>query len=144
MKRVALTVALFAAAVSAKAADLRQTLDDANQKFMAAVNKGDAAAVAQFYTPDATILPAGAQMGKGREAAQKIWQGAIGSGLKFVTLQTVSADRHGGIVREIGQFTVQVPNAQKQMTNVPGKYVAIWRHEKDGWKLDTDIWNMNQ
>ena len=144
MRSMALALLLIAAAVPVRAEDIRKTLDSANEKFMAAVNKGDAAAVAQFYTPNATILPAGAPMGKGREAAQRIWQGAIDSGLKFVSLQTVSADRHGGYVREIGQFTVQAPNAQKQITAIDGKYVAIWKHEKSGWKLDTDIWNMNQ
>jgi hypothetical protein len=36
-----------------------------------------------------------------------------------------------------------VPNPQKEMTKVEGKYVVVWKHVDDKWMLDSDIWNMN-
>ena len=46
--------------------------------------------------------------------------------------------------REIGRVTAEAPNAQKQLTKVEGKYVVVWKKVKGAWKLDTDIWNLNQ
>ncbi len=50
----------------------------------------------------------------------------------------------GNAAREIGEFSLDQPNAQKQMMHVEGKYVVLWRHVGHNWKLDTDIWNTNQ
>ena len=54
-------------AVIAHAASVKSEIDAANQKFGAAYDKGDAAALARFYTPHATILPPGSEMVTGRE-----------------------------------------------------------------------------
>ena len=48
-----------------------QKLDD---KFAAAFNKGDAAAVAAMYTEDAYVLPPGADIVKGRNAIEALWR----------------------------------------------------------------------
>jgi ketosteroid isomerase-like protein len=145
MKPVKLAMALCLVAGVAQASDLKPTIGAANAKFSAAFNKGDAAALANFYTENATILPAGAPMAHGHAGVQKVWQGAIDSGLKNMALQAISVEQYGpNGAREIGRFSLDAPNAQKQMTHVEGKYVVIWKHQKNAWKLDTDIWNMNQ
>jgi ketosteroid isomerase-like protein len=89
-------------------------------------------------------LPPGAPMAKGRAAIQSLWQGAIAAGDKNMSLQALQVDQFGNAAREIGQFSLDVPNPQKQMTHVEGKYVVLWRRAGGGWKLDTDIWNTNQ
>ena len=144
MKPVLLAIPLLLLAATAHARDLKTEIDAANQKFGAAYDKGDAAAVARLYTPHATILPPGADMATGRDGIQKVWAGAIQSGLKFTSLQTVSVERFGNAAREIGRFTAELPNAQKQMTKLVGKYVVIWKRSNGTWMLDSDIWNLNQ
>lgn len=145
MKSMLLAIPLLMVlGVAAHARDLKSEIDAANQRFGEAFSRGDAAAVARLYTPHATILPPGSDMVTGRDGIQKVWAGVIQSGLKFGALQTVSVEQYGNAAREIGRFSAEVPNAQKQMTKVEGKYVVIWKRVNGAWLLDTDIWNLNQ
>jgi uncharacterized protein (TIGR02246 family) len=144
VKAVMLVIPLVMLATAAQARDIKSEIDAANAKFVAAFNKGDAAGVAELYIEQATALPPGAPMAKGRAAIQAFWQGAIQAGYKNVTLKALQVDRYGTAAREIGQFSLDAPNPQKQMVHVEGKYVVLWRRIGGTWKLDTDIWNANQ
>lgn len=139
MKAAILALPLLALTVTAQARDIRPDIDAANAKWIAAFNKGDAAGVAQLYTEQATVLPPGAPMAKGRTAVQAVWQGAIKSGLKNATLKIVQVDQFGNAAREIGEFSLEAPSGK-----VEGKYVVLWRRIGGNWKLDTDIWNTNK
>jgi uncharacterized protein (TIGR02246 family) len=144
MKAVIFAISLLALAASAQARSIKADIDAANGRFIAAFNKGDAAGVAQFYTEHATALPPGAPMAKGRAAIQGVWQGAIKAGYKNMSVKALQVDQFGDAAREIGQFSLDAPNPQGQMTHVEGKYVVLWRRVGGSWKLDTDIWNTNQ
>lgn len=144
MKAVFLAISLLVLAASAQARDIKAEIDAENAKFDAAFNSGNAAGVALHYTEQATVLPPGAPMVRGRAAIQGFWQGQIQEGIKNLSLQALRVDQFGNAAREIGQFSLDAPNPQKQMTHVEGKYVVLWRRIRGGWKLDTDIWNANQ
>jgi uncharacterized protein (TIGR02246 family) len=144
MKAAGLAIALLFLAASAQARTIKGEIDAANARFVAAFNKGDAAGIAQLYTENATALPPGAPMAKGRAAIQAVWQGAIQAGVKNLSVKALQVDQFGNAAREIGQFSLDQPNAQKQTVHVEGKYVVLWRRIGGGWKLDTDIWNTNQ
>ena len=127
-----------------KGPTLQSKIDAANAQWLAAFNKGDAAAVTALYTEQATVLPPGADMAIGREAIQKVWQGAIQSGLKVTSLTTTALEQHGPIAREIGRIKADMPGPDTQILHLEGKYVVYWKEVKGQWKLDTDIWNMNK
>ncbi len=139
-----LAMPLAQAADKTAARDLKPKIEAANRRWVAAFNRGDAAGVAALYTDRATILPPGGDMVTGHDAVVKFWQGAIQSGLKVTSLSTVSVERHGNMVREIGRLAANAPNADKQMSPLEGKYVVVWKDVKGTWKLDTDIWNLNK
>ena len=143
MKLVVLAMPLLLLTATANARDVKSEIEAANQKFGAAYDKGDAAAIARLYTPHATVFPPGSDMVTGRDGIQKVWEGAIQSGMKFTGLQTVSVEQYGNAAREIGRFTAEAPNAQKQMTKLDGKYVVVWKRLNGTWMLDSDIWNLN-
>ena len=115
-----------------------------NHRFEQAFNRGDAAALAALYTENATLLPPGADLMTGRQAAQSFWQATYGSGARNLSLNTVSIESYGDVAREIGRFSVNVPGQGGQTTRVEGKYVVIWKKTAEGWRLDTDIWNLNR
>lgn len=144
MKSIIFALPLLTLTATAQARDIKSEVDAANAKWVAAVNKGDAASVGQLYTEQATALPPGAPMVKGRAAIQKLWDDAIKSGVKNVTLKAVEVEQFGNAAREIGLFTLDMPDAQKQPMHVEGKYVVLWRKVGGSWKLDTDIWNTNK
>ncbi len=60
---------------SANAEDkpVRAEIEAVNEKFIAALNGGDAAGIAALYTEDAMLLPPNSEMLEGREAAQAFW-----------------------------------------------------------------------
>jgi uncharacterized protein (TIGR02246 family) len=144
MKVALLLFSLLAMTAAAQARDIKDDIDAANAKFVAAFNRGDAAGVAQFYAEQATALPPGAPMAKGRAAIRGFWQGAIQAGYKNMTLKALRVDQFGNAAREIGEFTLDAPSPQQQVAHVAGKYVVLWRRIGGSWKLDTDIWNSNQ
>jgi uncharacterized protein (TIGR02246 family) len=144
MKAIILILAGLVVGTAAQARDIKADIDAANARFVAAFNKGDAAGVAQLYTEQATVMPPGAPLAKGRSAIQTFWQGVMQGGAKNVSLKAVQVDQFGPAAREIGTFSLDAPNAQKQMVHVEGKYVVLWRRSAGSWKLDTDIWNANQ
>lgn len=144
MKLMLAAISLLMLTASAQARDVKADIDAANVKWETAFNKGDAAAVAQLYTEQATALPPGAAMAKGRAAIQAFWKGAIDAGYKNITLKALQVDQFGTAAREIGAFALDAPNPQKQMVHVEGKYVVLWRRTAGHWQLDTDIWNANQ
>ena len=138
-RTIILSFVLLLAGSASAAESLKATIDRNNEKFAAAFNKGDAQGVAQLYTEKATALPPGAPLVQGREAIGKFWGGAIQGGLKNLTLQAVSVERHGKAAREIGRFTLDAPSGK-----VVGKYVVFWKQVGHDWKLDTDIWNSDK
>ena len=144
MRSLLLAMSLLLASGPAFAQSLKAAIDAQNAKWVQEFSSGDAAALAQLYTPQARVLPAGGPMATGRAEIQKMYESMVKSGLKNFSLQTVSLQSFGQYAREIGRFTVDAPGSNGATTHVEGKYVVIWRHERSGWMLDTDIWNMDK
>ena len=144
MRWLMFALPLLIAAGPASAQSLKAAIDAQNAKWVQEFSSGDATALAQLYTPQAHVLPAGAPMATGRAEIQKMYESMVKSGLKNFSLQTVSLQSYGRVAREIGRFAVDAPGANGATTHVEGKYVVIWRHEPTGWMLDTDIWNMDK
>ena len=136
-----IAVFLTLAAVSA-AAQTKPAIQELNDKWSAAFNKGDSYGLSELYTEDAYVLPAGAEMVHGRQAIQGFWDNAmkqLGDGrLTTVDVQPLGTDA----AREIGTFSFKTRGNEPQ--EVEGKYVVVWRKVNDQWKLATDIWNMNK
>ena len=101
----------------------------------------DMEALDHVYTPDAQILPPGADMIQGVAAIKNFWQQAIlGLDVQDASLVTVSAEPAGDTVVEIGRAALSLKGGQV----VPVKYVVHWKRHEEMWKWHTDIWNMNQ
>jgi uncharacterized protein (TIGR02246 family) len=141
MRKILLPLALMLMAGPALAQS-KATITNLNDKWVAAFDKGDAAALAAMYTPDAYVLPAGAPMVRGREAIGGFW-GKATQQLGGAKLTTLDVQPLGpSAAREIGTFSFRTKAATPQ--NVDGKYVVVWRKIRGRWLLATDIWNMNK
>ncbi len=144
MKPLLIALPLLFAAHAAGAETLMATIQKNNDAFVRAFNAGDGTAIGNLYTPNATVLPPGAEPQRGRAAVAGFWQGAIKSGLKNVTVNAVNVEAYGPAAREIGRFSFDAPGPNGQTTKVEGKYVVIWKKIGGKWLLDTDIWNLNK
>ncbi len=120
---------------------LREAIEAVNAQFVEAVNAGDAAAVAGFYTDDASLLPPEAEMIQGMAAVQEFWAAGLPEGGSALTLNTVSVDGAGEFAYEVGTWSM--PAAEGEGGAVEqGKYLVVWKRGEDGnWKLHADIWN---
>jgi ketosteroid isomerase-like protein len=96
-------------------------------------------------TENAKILPPNTPLRSGRKAIQAFWQSAIDSGMKGATLTTLELEVRGDTAIEIGACTIDVRPQGGQATKDEGKYVVIWKRQRDGllWKLAIDIFNTN-
>ena len=120
----------------------KATIEKLNDAFVSAFNKGDFAAIGAMYAEDATALPPGGSMVKGRSNIQAFWTQA-GQGVSDVKLTTVDVKTLGpDSAREIGTFSLMTKGQQSQQ--VVGKYVVVWQRVGSDWKLATDIWNMDK
>jgi uncharacterized protein (TIGR02246 family) len=127
------------------APDLKSQIDANNAAWTAAANRGDAAALAAMYTDNATMLPPGMEMQRGRAAVQKTATALLGSGIRNFTLASVDvAQIAPDTAREIGRFTLEARDPKKRWVKIEGKYVVIWKLVGGKWLLDVDIWNANR
>jgi uncharacterized protein (TIGR02246 family) len=142
MIRILLLAVSLVFYASAGMAQTKATIDKLNDAWVAAFNKGDAAAIAAMYTDDATVLPQGAPMVKGATAIKDFWAGII-KDLSDPKLTTVELRTMGEVMAyEIGTVTAKTKANPPQ--DAVGKYVVVWRRSGTTWKLAVDIFNFDK
>jgi len=143
MRKVAIvsSLALLLAAVSSAQMASKATGagagDEIRQKWMAAGNAKDAAAIAALYAEDAMVMPPNAAAVKGRAAIQAFWKGMVDQLGSKVTLTKVSGWQGGDTGYEAGTFAAMMGGV-----NDSGKYLIIFKKGADGkWLITNDIFN---
>jgi len=138
MRSFALVVA-FMVAVVAPASAQKAEIEAVNAKWIEFFNKGDFAGVASLYTEDATALPPGSPMVKGRAAIAAMWKG-MAEQVTDPKVTTLDVKALGSTAaREIGTFSLKTKGPTPQ--ELSGKYVVVWEKVGNDWKLAADIWN---
>ena len=77
MTRIAVFLVCLVLSATSALAQAKVSIEKLNAEWVAAFNKGDAKALAAMYSPDAYVLPAGAEMAKGHNAIEAFWRGAV-------------------------------------------------------------------
>ena len=121
---------------------VRADIETVNREIGKAFSRGDAAAIAAFYTDDAVVMPPNSQMIKGRKAIEEFWKGAMGMGVRSIQLDTLDVQSGTDLAYEICNATMIIqPQGGKAATDTV-KYVVVWKRQPDSsWKLAADIWN---
>ena len=141
MKRAILVLNFLMFAAAPALAQSKATMQQLNDRWADAFNKGDAAAVAAMYTADAYVLPAGAEMVKGRPAIEAMWRqnmrqiGNVNATIDVKPLGSAAA-------AEIGTCSFKTKAQPPQDGAL--KYAVVWRKEGGQWKLMQDIWNSDK
>ena len=142
MARIALFLFCLLLSASSAWAQAKNSIEKLNAEWMAAFNKGDAAAVAAMYTIDAYVLSDGREMVKGRPAIEALWKQQM-EGATVDKITTLDVKPLGGnAAREIGTATMKTKAQPPQ--DVVIKYAVVWQKEGGQWKLLQDILNMNK
>ena len=128
-------------AANAALAEARRAIDKGNAQWIEAWEKGDPAMVAAIFTEDGSLLARNGRVIKGRQQIlerQKAAMQAVGPGVK-VTVTTVDLWVDGDTAYETGKYNYKYQDKGQPVTD-EGRYVTIWKRQKDGaWKLHMDM-----
>ncbi len=124
----------------AEVAELKVAIESANARFAEAFSRRDVTTLGQLYTAEAEAFPPGTAPVRGRTAIQDMWKGLLSMPVGRIQLTTVEVDGNGETAWESGRYALLATNGS---TMDEGKYVVIWKHEPDGWKLYRDMWSSN-
>src|SRR5262245_52920189 len=137
--RIIALVIVFVARLIAPAFAQQAEIEAVNAKWIDFFNKGDFAGIGSLYTEDATALPPGSPMAKGRAAIEVMWK-SMAEQIGDPKLTTIEVKALGpSAAREIGTFSLKAKGSTPR--EVTGKYVVVWEKVESDWKLATDIWN---
>src|SRR5436190_5051431 len=96
-------------------------IEAVNAKWIDFFNKGDFAGIASLYTEDASALPPGSPIAKGRAAIEVMWK-RIAEELGDPKLTIIDVKPLGSsAAREIGTFSLKTKGATPR--EITGKYV---------------------
>ncbi len=115
-----------------------EAIGAANEAFMEAFARGDAAGLAALYTETARLLPPGSEPVDGRAAIEEFWDSVIEGGVAKATLTSDEVEGLGDTAYEVGRYAMY--DADGKMLG-EGKYIVIWKRTDAGWSLHRDIWN---
>ena len=118
--------------------DIHVTIQALAEKFESTFENGDAAKVAEFYSEDGMLLPAGSDFVKGKQEIKEYWQAAIDMGIKSIKLDIIEIERHEDTVIEVSKYMLSSEDGQVIDS---GKGIVIWKNTDGAWKLHRDIWN---
>ena len=110
-------------------------------QFMDAVSRGDAAAVAMYYTEEARLLPPNSDAVVGMEAIQAFFQESFEAGVTDFQLMPAAVKVMGDVAYERGEFQLTIQPEMGEPIMDRGKYVSIWKSVMGEWKIDIGIWN---
>ena len=131
-----LPLALIAGACG-QAVDSGTPFGSRDGEWQAAMNAGDADAIAALYAEDARLLPPNDKAMTGRDAVKAMFGAMIDSGAS-VELNPIEIESAGDVAYTVGTYVLSIAGEVADR----GKYVEIWRRSADGtWLMSNDIWN---
>ncbi|AYA38710.1 nuclear transport factor 2 family protein [Hymenobacter oligotrophus] len=114
-------------------------IQQANHAFERTFARADAAGLARLYSEGGTVLPSGHEPVSGHQNIAAYWHSAMQSGIREAALHPVEVEQlDDETAIEMG--TYRLFGEARQLVD-RGKYLAVWKHEGNEWKLHRDIWN---
>lgn len=122
-------------------AEAKVAIDKGNAQWVKAWETGKPELIADIFTEDGKMLSQSGKVIKGRGQIlerQKAAMQSVGKGVK-VTVTTTNVWLDGDTAYETGKYTYSYQENGKPTVDA-GKYVTIWKRQKDGsWKLFMDM-----
>jgi uncharacterized protein (TIGR02246 family) len=122
----------FATPAIAQDAAVEEDVKAAYAAWDEALNKGDAKAVAAFYTDDATFLPATHDVIEGPAGVEQFFSGLISNGMKGHKLELIEADGEGDLIFAAAKWSATGKDANGADTPWGGAATHVFEKQDDG------------
>jgi ketosteroid isomerase-like protein len=123
-------------------------IEDMAPLMEAAFNAHDAAALASLYGDTAILMPPNEPLVRGRAEIQEWFERAL-SRLRRIRILVAESMIEGDQAFQAGTFTSSAnadasSSAGEPGAAVAGKYVLLLKKQAGDWKIQYDIWNLDQ
>ena len=124
-----------------------QVIRELDTEWSLAAENNDATKFASFYSDTGSALPFNAPSATGKAQIQQLWASLMakpGFSLHFApTRIEVAASKD--LAYDVGTFEFKLNDDKGASMTIPGKYVVVWKKQKDGqWKAEADIFNTDK
>lgn len=116
---------------------------DIAARLEAAFNARDAAALASLYSETAILMPPNEPIVSGRTAIQAWFERAL-LRLRSVRIVPIESTAESDQAFQVGTFTTAVTSSGREDAPLPGKYLLVLRKHAGEWKIQYDIWSLDQ
>jgi uncharacterized protein (TIGR02246 family) len=97
-------------------------------------NRGDSAAVAALYAPDAELVMSGSAPVHGRESIRAAVDKLLRAGVKL-RIETARAEAAGDLAYFYGPYSVSAARGVVER----GTYLEVWRRTGTRWRIELDV-----
>ena len=121
---------------------LSDDLDRGRDAFASALQAGDAAAAADAYTDDATLVAPAAEVFHGRSAIERFWQTGIETGIERLELTVLDVRQRGEGAFEVGRYALHLAPESGGVVIDRGRYLVVHRAGPDGrWRRCAEMFS---
>src|ERR1700674_5486506 len=126
----------------ARLAEARKAIDAGNVEWIAGQKAGDADRMASLFDKDGSQFRTKGHVVRGRQAIHDRFADGFktnGPALDF-TITTLEVWLVDDLAYESGNYTLKLQPKGKEVSGFAGKYVTIWKRQRDrGWKIWVDF-----
>jgi len=116
-------------------------VETAAERWDAAFNSGDTATLANYYAPDARVIPAGGAAVFGAEAIGKFFADLIAKGFSGHRISVEKVEEKGPIAIASGKWQLSGPGEGGATAQYGGNWVNVLERSGDGWRVLLHTWN---
>jgi ketosteroid isomerase-like protein len=121
----------------------RKSVHHIAARLKAAFNASDAVALASLYSDTAVLMPPNEPMVRGRTEILAWFERAL-LRLRSVGIVPVESTAESEQAFQVGTFTTAVSSPGQEDSLLPGKCVLVLKNYGGEWKIQYDIWSIDQ
>lgn len=118
--------------------EARKTIEEANQSWLGAMRRQDAAAIAEPYADDAVFVTASGVTATGRTAIAQLMRDRFAQPSKVVGGRLIQDGivRQGSSIYEWGHATLDLAAPDGTASRSVGRYLTVWQQKPGGrWEI---------
>lgn len=120
--------------------DLQKAIDAQHALYLETLKSADAFEHAKIFTDDGWVISPSLPIVRGRDAIVRDKQGIFAQAkILSGAIKTHHLEQHGDVAIEIGRFSYTVKVGKDPARIIEGKFVSVWKRQKDGtWLCHID------